>query len=301
VTRSTVGALVLFLVSATGVALTQPGLARTAHEVREREDVYSLPPPAELHLATLGWDSAVVDVLWTELLVAYGTHWSEHRDFKDIPKYLDAILELEPTYAPVYRFVDTLLAYRPLQGTDEDVRLARRYLERGTRERPEDQRVWMRYGQFLAFIAPSFLRDRSDVDAWRKDGASAMGHAVELGADADQALSAATLLTNAGANKEAIGYLEHAYAFTEHPAMAEVHEAIGRRLATLEVTAMRDAADAATQTIDARRKVEMPSASRTMYLLLGPVGDPLRCAGPEAIDTLACPRDWATVVGDQSP
>src|SRR5580704_6799398 len=129
VTRSTVGALVLFLVSASGVALTQPGLARTAHEVREREDDYSLPPPAELHLATLGWDSAVVDLLWAELLVAYGTHWSEHQDFKDIPKYLDAILELEPTYAPVYRFVDTLLAYRPLQGTDEDARLARRYLE----------------------------------------------------------------------------------------------------------------------------------------------------------------------------
>jgi hypothetical protein len=128
-----------------------------------------------------------------------------------------------------------------------------------------------------------------------------MGHAVELGADADQALSAATLLTNAGATQEAIRYLEHAYAFTEHPAMAEVHETIGRRLAALEMTAMRDAADTATQTIDVRWKLEMPSASRTLFLLLGPVTDPLRCAGPAASDSPACARDWGTVIGDQSP
>ncbi|MGO9835141.1 MAG: hypothetical protein ACLP1X_13090 [Polyangiaceae bacterium] len=300
-TRSTIGAVLLFLGCASGVAVTQPRLAATAHDVRDREDVYPLPPPPQLHLATLGWDSAVVDMLWAGLLVAYGTHWSEHRDFKGIPRYVDAILELEPTYAPVYRFVDTLLAYRPLQGTDEDVRLARRYLEQGTRERPEDQRLWMRYGQFLAFIAPSFLRDHADADAWRRDGASAMGHAVELGADADNALSAATLLTNAGATQEAIRYLEHAYAFTEHPAMMDVHEAIGRKLATLQVTAMRDAADAAARAVDARWKREMPSVSRSMYLLLGPVPDPARCAGPAADDDAACARDWVTAVADQPP
>lgn len=298
--RSIVCAVLLLLGSAGGVAATQPRLAQTAHDVRLRDDVYALPPPAQLHLATLGWDSAVVDLLWAGLLVAYGTHWSEHRDFKDIPRYVDAILELEPTYAPVYRFVDTLLAYRPLQGTEEDVRMARRYLERGTRERPEDQRLWMRYGQFLAFVAPSFLRDRADIDAWRRDGANAMGHAVELGADAERALSAASLLTNAGATEEAIRYLEHAYAFTEHPAMMDVHEAIGRKLAALEVTAMRDAADTAAHAVDTRWRREMPSVPRSLYLLLGPVTDPVRCAGAAASDAPACARDWGTVVGDQA-
>lgn len=299
--RSTIGAVLLFLACASGVAMTQPRLAATAHDVRERDDVYSLPPPTQLHLATLGWDSAVVDMLWAALLVAYGTHWSEHRDFKDIPKYVDAILELEPSYAPVYRFVDTLLAYRPLQGTAEDVRMARRYLERGTRERPEDQRVWMRYGQFLAFMAPSFLKDRAEIDAWRRDGAGAMGHAVELGADADNALSAATLLTNAGATEEAIRYLEHAYAFTEHPAMMDVHENIGRRLAALEVTTIRDAADTVARAVDTRWKREMPSVTRSMYLLLGPVADPSLCAGPSASDDPACARAWSPAVTDEAP
>ena len=112
----------------------------------------------------LGWDAATVDVLWAKLLVEYGTHFSEHREFTEIPRYVDAILELEPNYEPLYKYVDTMLAYRPMQGTESDVRLARAYLERGTRELPQDPRMWLRYGQFIAFIAPSFLtNDRREA------------------------------------------------------------------------------------------------------------------------------------------
>src|SRR6202042_685051 len=113
-------------------------------------------------------------------------------DFEDTPRYADAILELEPTYAPLYRYISTMLVYRPPQGTEKDARMARAYLERGTRERPEDGDLWLEYGQFIAFIAPSFLKDPVDVARWRKEGAEAMGHAVELGGDPDRALTAAT-------------------------------------------------------------------------------------------------------------
>jgi hypothetical protein len=278
--------------AAAGVAYTQPRLATTAHEVKANDDVYALPPPAQLRAATLGWTAAAVDMLWASLLVDYGTHWSEHRDFKTIPRYVDAILALEPTYEPIYRYVDTLLAYRPVMGTERDVRLARGYLERGTRERPDDAKLWTTYGQFLAFIGPSFLTDEAEKDVWRKDGAEAMGHAVEVGADADQALSAATMLTRAGATQAAIASLEHAYAFTEHPSMTEVHESIGQRLAALQATAVRDAADAEGRAIDARWKAELGPVSRGLYLLLGPVVDPARCAGVEAALQPRCARDW---------
>jgi hypothetical protein len=291
-TRSLVGTALLLLGSMGGVALLQPRLARTAHDIKEARDVYALPPPAELHAATLGWDAAAVDLLWSKLLVDYGTHWTEHREFLDTPKYADAILELEPTYAPLYRYIDTMLAYRPLQGTEADVRLARAYLERGTRERPEDRDVWMIYGQFIAFMAPSFLHDPADIARWRKDGAEAIGHAVELGGDADRALTAATLLTQAGATEAAIRYLEHAYAFTEHPSMASVHEAIGLRLAQLQSTELREAADVAARAIDARQEAELPFLSRDRYLLLGPVVDPLKCAGLQRAREPSCAADW---------
>ncbi|MDP9036809.1 MAG: hypothetical protein M3O50_18585 [Myxococcota bacterium] len=285
------GTATLFGLGVLGVARTQPGLAATVHAVRD-DDVYALPPPVHLHAATLGWDAAVVDLLWAKLLVEYGIHWSERRDFRDVPNYVDAILELEPDYAPVYKFVDTMLAYRPMQGTEDDVRRAREYLERGTRERANDPNVWLEYGQFLAFVGPSFLRDPFERDAWRKSGASAMGHAVELGADADRALTAASMLSRAGASDEAARYLERAYAFTEHPSMREVHEAIGRNLAALHANAIREDADAAARAFEARWHSELPFLSRSRYLLLGPVVDPARCSGLAAVRDPLCERDW---------
>ena len=185
-----------------------------------------------------------------------------------------------------------MLAYRPLQGTEDDVRKARAYLERGTRERPQDRDVWMEYGQFIAFIAPSFLKDPAEVERWRRDGAEAMGHAVELGGEVDRALTAATLLDKAGATQAAIRYLERAYAFTEHPSMASVHEAIGRRLAALQASGVRDAADAAARAIEGRWQSELPFVSRDRYLLLGPGVDVARCAGLAGADDPDCVRDW---------
>jgi hypothetical protein len=293
---SRLAAGLLLAAAALGVARTQPRLAQTVRAIKERDDVYLLPPPAELHAATLGWEAAAVDLLWAKLLAEYGTHWADHREFRDTPKYVDAILELEPDYAPIYKYVATMLAYRPLQGTEEDVRKARTYLERGTRERSRDARVWMEYGQFLAFIAPSFLREDADREAWRKDGATAIGRAVELGADAERALTAATLLTRAGATEEAIRYLQRAYAFTEHPSMNEVHEAIGRRLGALQASAMRDAADAAARTINGRWQQELPYIARDQYLLLGPKVDVPRCSGRAATDDPACAHDWLSAL-----
>jgi hypothetical protein len=300
VSRVRVASTVLFLAGALAVAKTQRQLAQTVHAIKERDEVYALPPPAELHAATLGWDAAAVDLLWAKLLVEYGVHWSEHREFLAVPSYADAILALEPDYAPLYKYLDTMLAYRPLQGTEDDVRMARAYLERGTRERPYDAAIWSQYGQFVAFIAPSFLRDEADRGQWRRDGATALGHAVELGARADSALAVASVLSRGGRAREAIRYLERAYSFTADPSMQEIHEKIGRQLASLEVTAMRDAADATARAIDARWQDELPYVTRGQYLLLGPKVDRARCAGLAASGDPACGRNFVSVDPSES-
>ncbi len=289
------GAWIVLIVAGLGVVWTQPRLARTVHSVKARDDVYVLPPPAVLHASTLGWDAAAVDLLWARLLTDYGIHWSEHREFADVPKYVDAILELEPDYLPLYKLVDTLLAYRPLRANEDDIRAARAYLERGMRERPEDVDIWMRCGQFVAFIAPSFLHEEAERDAWRKEGAKDMGHAVELGADASAALAAASVLTRTGGTpQEAVRFLQRAYEFTEQPSMGEIHEMIGRRLAALEASAMRDAADAHARAIGERWQREMPFVTEDTYVLLGPKVDVARCSGIAAVDDGACARDWVT-------
>ena len=271
-TRGALVAAAVALAAAAGVGTTQPRLASTVHEVK-RDDIVAFPPPDQLRTAVLGWNAAAVDLLWASLLVEYGMHFSERRPFTEIPRYLDAILGLEPGYGPLYKYVDTMLAYRPLQGTEADVVLARGYLERGMRERPLDPDIWTRYGQFLAFVAPSFLTREEDKAAWRKDGALALEHAVELGADADSALAASSMLTRAGANREAIG----------------------RQLAGMKATARRDEADQAMSTIQARWLHDMPQVSRDQFLLLGPVVDAARCAGLASAGDPACARSWEAV------
>jgi len=298
------GGVLILALSAGGVALTQPRLARVVHEVKERDDVSALPPPAELRIAVLGWNAAAVDLIWADLLVQHGTHWSEHRDFTEVPRYLDSIIALEPTYPPMYQYVDTLLAYRPIQGTEADARLARAYLERGIAELPQDPRIWRRYGEFLAFLGPSFLANRDERAAWKRAGARAIGHAVELGADADGSLEAASLLSGAGpaATKELTQYLEHAYAFTEHPMMEQLHEQIGRKLEELKATAFREGVDKAMREIDARQRDELPYVSRDFYLLLGPITNVPGCAGVIGSDDGArggpCARSWADALQD---
>ncbi len=300
-TRGTVVGTLLLLAAAGGVALTQPRLARVAHAAGDREDVYALPPPTQLRAATLGWDAAAVDLLWTTLLVQYGSHWQEHRDFSDGVRYAEGILAIEPTYEPLYRIIETLLVYRPLQGTVRDARDARAILERGTRERPYDASLWRRYGEFLAYLAPSFLTDPAEQKAWRKDGAIAMEHALELGGDPDAALGAAGVLSDIGERDAVLRFLERAYAMTEHPSMASIHERIGRRLAELLGQMQEGQADALMRAIGDRWQREIPAVSRDDYLLLGPAVDTARCAGLAGAGDPACARELPDAPPATSP
>jgi tetratricopeptide (TPR) repeat protein len=278
------GAIALLIaVSALGVARVQPRLAATVHDVKQ-DDVYLLPPPAELRAMTLGYRAAAADAIWAKLIVEYGTHWQEKRPFAEAPRYLDAILALEPMYPLVYKYADTLIVYRPPRGTEEDWYTAKTYLERGVRERPWDHEVWLHYGQFLAFMSVTFVSDPQALDRFRRQGAEAIMKAVELGADADPSLSAATLLDKYGERDAAIRQLRRAYAITDDP---QERAQIGQKLDQLQATEDHDAVDHDMRVIEDRWRKEYNFLTRDAYMLLGPMPDPLRC-GRDA----RCPRDW---------
>jgi hypothetical protein len=274
----------LAVVSALGVARVQPRLASTVHEVKQQGDVYLLPPPSELRAMTLGYHAAAADAIWAKLIVEYGTHWQEKRPFAEAPRYLDAILALEPTYPLVYKYADTLIVYRPPRGTEEDWYTAKTYLERGIRERPWDHEVWLHYGQFLAFMSVTFVTDKQALDGFRRQGAEAIMKAVELGADVDTSLSAATLLNRYGERDAAIRELGRKYALTDDD---HEREQIAIKLAQLEATAERDAVERDRRVIEERWRKEYNFLTRDAYLLLGPIPDPLRCGRDSN-----CPRDW---------
>lgn len=281
------------LACAGGIAFVQPALAKSVHKVHQRDDVFLLPPPDQLRAVTLGYRSAAADLIWTKLILEYGMHWQEKRPFPDITRYVDGIVAVEPDFPLVYEFVDTLLLFAPGGATPERAHEARAYLERGIKERPYDANVWLHYGQFIAFLAPSFLTDKEEIERWRIEGAGALTRAVELGADAQRSLAATTILSKAGERSASIQHLQRAYAMTDDP---DTREQILLKLRRLEVTA--DAADA-TSVVDREWHTRFDFVSRSTALLLGPARSPVKCAGPASYDIRGCARDWTGVIEER--
>lgn len=283
----------LAVAGAIGVALTQPGLATTLHDAKAKEDVYVLLPPAQLKVATLGHEAATVDLLWAKLLVDWGTRFSEKRPFPDVFHYLDTILELEPNYAPLYLFCDTLILYRNDGGQPEDARRTRDYLERGTRERPGDPEVWLHYGQFLAYMSASYLPPGPELDEFKSTGALALTKAVDLGSDATRSLSAATLLAKYGKSDAAIRALRRAYALTDDP---QEQQEIAAKLSSLQADAERDEAEEDGRFIEGEWRAGAPFMPRAAFLLVGPMRDPRACAGPGGSFARECAPDWTSAL-----
>lgn len=283
-------AAAVFVLSAGAVARLQPRLAETLHAIKDSDDVYPFPPPPVLRLATLGYVAATTDVLWAKVLVEHGTHWSEHRPFDDLEHYLDAIVELEPTYHPFYEYADTLLGYRPTGGHEKDAREARAYLERGIKELPQDADIWLHYGQFVAFMGPSFLSSQDEQKQWKRDGARAMQHAVELGADVHFGVAASAMLDSRfGERDAAIRFYERAYALTDDE---QERAGIAARLELMNQSKGLECARGTVQAVEARWQKEYPVVDRGTYMLLAPTIPTLRCVGVPAAHDPACTHDW---------
>ena len=105
--------------------------ALTAHDARARDgDDVSLVPAAErAQLLAFGYEDAFADILWSKLLVDYGTHLVEKRRFPLVRASVDAILALEPNSARIFRFVDTLVLFQAKKGNADDARYVRSVLE----------------------------------------------------------------------------------------------------------------------------------------------------------------------------
>ncbi|MBX3262536.1 MAG: hypothetical protein KF782_22840 [Labilithrix sp.] len=278
--------------AALGIALIQPALAADVATVHQRDDAFTLPPPEQIRAASFGYRHAVADLVWAKLLVEHGTHWQEKRKFTALPSYIDAIIALEPDHPALYDFVDTLILFQPGSVTAEDARLARRYLNRGTVERPYDPQVWVHYGQYLAFLAPSFLSDADEIERWRTEGALALARAVELGADADRGLAASTILNKAGQREAAIRLQQRAYALTDDPeTRRQIMLKLQRMGASME-------SEATVTRVEHEWRTRYPFVSRGIAMLLGPHRSPAACAGPHRDRASDCPRDWNDATQD---
>jgi hypothetical protein len=284
------GALLIVSVAAIGYARPRAVASTTA--VKITSDMFALPPPAVLSVLSLGYRSALADLIFASTLVSYGTHGEEHRRFEFVGQYLDSIVGLDPHFCQTYHYADTFIVYQAVGSPDpEDVRHARRLLEKGLEMCPNDGRLWMSAGQFMAFIATQFLTDEEEKKEFLTTGARTLSRAGELETDNQnvqwQALGAAGIFSREGKLEAAIDSLERVYTVTDDE---ELKANVLAKLGALREEERLDLRKHRAEAFNQAWRRDMPFVSRTGMLVLGPRYDVPRCSG--RVDAPSCSNSW---------
>jgi hypothetical protein len=284
--------IALLLVSGLAIGqLRSALLARTA-KLRDQTDVYDLPSPEQVVVASLGYRSALADLLFAHVLVWHGIHFQERRRLEFAADYLDTVAALDPSFRETYYFGDTIITMQPVKPRHEDYVRARRLLEKGLRERPGDTELWLSTGQYIAYVAAPWLDDPKEQAAWRLAGARVLARACELvGANENipyQCITAAGLFNKAGEREANIQFLERVLAASDDDAIRErvlgyLQGLLGERSQEL----LKERADR----LRSAWKADLPFVSLTTELLLGPANDSAACAGLSR-DHGPCATTW---------
>ena len=285
---------VLILACIGVVASTLPKLRRGTRRLHETSDVYVLPPPNDVVRLSLGYRAALADLLWSHVLVSQGLHTFEKRRFQHLTVYLDTINALDPQFRAPYLMADALITFQANDTPVEEVRKAREIMERGTAARPLDGELWLVLGQFVGYIAPgSYLTDEQEIKRWRQEGAQMLARAAELGGgDANiswQAIGGAGILHRAGERDAAIRFLRRTLAVTDDD---ELKDRLQQQLRVLVGEQQADAYKRREARFRQLWRDDVPFASKTTMLLLGPPYDASYCAGGAHHEEERCAHTW---------
>lgn len=284
----------LVVAAGAAISVSRPVVANMHHQVKESADVYVLPPPKEVVTLSMGYRSAVADLIWANVLVSQGLHTSDRRRYGNLTGLLDTINELEPTYAPPYEMADALITFQSEETPDSEVRKARQIMERGVKELPLNGRLWRALGGFVAFIAPSsYLHDPKEQAQWRLDGARYLAQASELDVDGASigwsAFGAVGIFERANERDATIRFLRRNLAVTDDP---ELRERLQAKLAKYEGEEAAERKKVRLHKKQALRDADVPFMSRAMLDLLGPPRWEAYCAGDAHADDERCAFTW---------
>ena len=254
-----------------------------------------LPSPTALTALSMGHKSAMADMLWAGLIIDFGEAAGKRLTHDPRPR-IHAIQTLAPDYKPLYEFMDTFLVLGSVrQEKLEYVQSARVFFEAGLAKRPYDAHIWLHYGQFLAYAAPGvFVEDVPRVTQWKTEGARAIQHAVELGADAKHSFGAAGILRFFGQETAALTSLERQLAIVDDPDQREqLEQAIERaRGAAHAAQADAIAADYIPALHEHLRGLGwIKGVDRAMAL--GPFPVAAQCEGEHGLRAVECATTWA--------
>ncbi|HSN99838.1 MAG TPA: hypothetical protein VLS89_16190 [Candidatus Nanopelagicales bacterium] len=293
--RDAIVTATLVAVSAAAIGAVRAPAVDAERHVKETSDVHLLPPPEQVVRLSLGYRAALADWLWAHVLVSQGLRNADRRRYDNLTQLLDTINELDPTFRDPYLFTDALVTFQASQTPRDEVLKAREIMERGARHRPLDPELWLVLGQFVAFIAPAaYLRDDEEKKQWRLDGARYLARAAELGGgDANmswQALGGAGILGRAGQQDAQLRFLERTLAVTDDE---ELKQNLRQQIEGLEAERAKDSYARREARFNEIWRRDLPFASKTTVLVVGPPRDPTYCAGGAHADEPRCAITWS--------
>jgi hypothetical protein len=266
-----------------GVAWHHTQLTQTHHKTLAGRDAYALAPPEQVVLGSLGYRAALADLIFSHVVVSAGVHLREKRLFEFAPEYIETINALDPKFRDGYRFADAIITLQTAKVPPEMYRRARVILERGTRELPYDQELWLSAGQFLAYLAPAALDGEAEREAWRQQGARYLARACELiGSNESipyQCYSAAALFSRAGNLAASRNFLERMRLMVDAP---QLQAMIDAKLQSLAGDEVQQAARERAGRFERLWRSDLPFISRAATSAVGPRFDPFACAGATA-------------------
>ena len=282
-------ALIAIALGALSVTALRVPLNTAFFATQVKNDLFALPPPNQVVALSLGYRSALADLIFAHVLVASGVHIQEKRGFEFVGKYLEIINELDPKFEAPYRMADGLLTLQSKAVGPEAYRQARRIMERGMVEFPYNQALWTSAGQFFAYLGPTMFSDPKEQDEWRLAGGRTLARACELvGSNEDlpyQCLVAAGLLTQTGQDAFSRQFLERMLQVNDDPEILSLASALLKKAVGSEE---RDRLQAQRQLFLHAWTDDLAFVSRAAISAIGPSWDSAACA---SIST-QCPTSW---------
>lgn len=296
--RETAITLGLLGIAGAAIGWTQPSLASAEVKAKEGSDIYLLPPDEQLALMSLGYRSALADLLWSEVLINQGIRMTEKRGFENSGPLVHAVITLDPSFREPYRLADSIVTFQAVATGPDTARITRQILEAGVKQFPNDAELWLNLGQFVAYLGPdSILKDEAEKAEWKETGARYMARAAELGSDKSFAwltLSGAGLYGRAGKRDAQIRYYERLLSTTDDD---ELRAYVSGLLKVLLGEAEFDQYRQRDEAFNAVWRTELPGTNKVMALILGHPRDPAECAGigggKGGADCARTWKDWA--------
>jgi len=296
--RANFSAFALITLAALTMSRVRAPLNAAFLGTKNQDDVYTLPPTGQLTVMSIGYRSALADMIFAHVLVSSGIHFQEKRAFEFVSKYIEAVNALDPKFELPYRMADGLITLQAKPVNVEAYRQARRILERGMAEFPYSQGIWTSAGMFLAYLGPTGNITGDELADWKLAGGRALARSCELAGSKDppseQCIMAAGLLTKAGEAAAARQFVERMLAVNDDP---EVRRFMGALLEQKVGAEERNRLHERREQFKRAWSMDLPFVSRGAALAIGPRWDTAACAGTDECATSW--RAWAAALDQQ--